>query len=122
MISYELSLNRESVQTTFLHDLGMQNVCVEMVPKIFPKTCKRKLKTIWIFLGRSSQEMKLGFSNTILKQRGKAPGSGRLQNYPDSRRCVTQSNKIVAKATNTMLHKNLKHKNRITYVKEIATQ
>ena len=65
--------------------------------------------------------MKLGFSNTIMKQRGKAC-SGRLQNDPDPRRHTTQSNKIVTKATNTMLHKSLKHKNRMTYVKEIAIQ
>ena len=35
----------------------------------FVKTCWRKLKMIRIFLGRLSQEIKLGFSNTILKQR-----------------------------------------------------
>ena len=53
--------------------------------------CWRKLKTIQIFLGRSSQEMKLGFSNTILKQRGKVC-SERLQNHPDPRRhCISKS-------------------------------
>ena len=30
----ELNLNRESVQTILLHDLGMQKVCAKMVPKI----------------------------------------------------------------------------------------
>ena len=65
--------------------------------------------------------MKLGFSNTILKQRGKACNE-RLQNHPDPKTRVTQNNKIEAKATNTMLHKRLKHKNGMTYVKEIATQ
>ena len=34
MISDELSLNRESVQTILLHDLGMQKVCAKMVSKI----------------------------------------------------------------------------------------
>ena len=53
--------------------------------------------------------------------RGKAC-SKRLHNHRDPRRHATQSNKIVTKATNTMLHKSLKHKNRMTYIKEIATQ
>ena len=82
------------------------------------KTCWKKLKTIRIFLSRLSQEMKLGFSHTILKQRGKAC-SRRLKNHPDPRRRATQSNKIVTKATNTMLHKSLKHKNEMTYVKKL---
>ena len=36
MISDELSLNRESVRTILLHDLGMRKVCAKMVPKILP--------------------------------------------------------------------------------------
>ena len=107
MISDELSLNKESVQTILLHDLGMQKVCKRCVPKWCPRFCQktrsriksnfekicwRKLKTIQIFLGRSSQEIKLGFSNTTLKQRGKAY-SGRLQNHPDPRRHACQNQK-----------------------------
>ena len=103
MISHELSLNRESVQTILLHDLGKQKVCAKMCSKFcqktrsrtksnFVKTCWRKLKMIQIFLGRSSQEMKLGFFNMILKQRGKAC-SGRLQNYPNPRRHACQNQK-----------------------------
>ena len=103
MIAHELSLNRESVQTILLHDLGMQRCMLKWCPRFcqktrsrtesnFVKTCWRKLKTIWIILGRSSQEMKLGFFNTILKQRGKAC-SGRLQNHPDSRRHTCQNQK-----------------------------
>ena len=77
MISNQLSLNRESVQTILLYDLEMWKVRAKVVLKvllkdqkqkphqIFVKTCLRKLKTIWIFLGRSSQEMKLAFSNMI---------------------------------------------------------
>ena len=34
MISEDLSLNKESVQTILLNDLGMQKVCAKMVPKI----------------------------------------------------------------------------------------
>ena len=132
MISDELSLNRESVRTILLHDLGMRKVCAKMVPKILSEDQKQirvkfcedmveKIKDNPDILRQIVQEMKLRFSNTILKQRGKAC-SGRLQNHPDSRRRGTQSNKIVTKATNTMLHKILKHKNGMIYVKEIATQ
>ena len=103
MISDELTLNRESVQTILLHDLGMQKVCAKMVSKIlsedrsrtesnFVKTCWKKLKMIQIFLGRSSEEMKFGFSNTIVKQRGKAV-SERLQNHPDPTRHTCQNQK-----------------------------
>ena len=42
MISDELSLNRESMRTILLHDLGMRKVCVKMVPKIFSKDQKQK--------------------------------------------------------------------------------
>ena len=41
MISDKLSLNRESVQTILLHDLGMQKVCVKMVPKIWSEDHKQ---------------------------------------------------------------------------------
>ena len=41
MISDELSLNKESVQTILLHDLGMQKVCAKMVPKILSKDQKQ---------------------------------------------------------------------------------
>ena len=42
---------------------------------------------------------------------------------PRPKKACDTSNKIVTKATtNTMLHKSLKHKNGMTYVKEIATQ
>ena len=41
MISGELSLNRESVQTILLHDLGMQKVCAKMVLKILLKDQKQ---------------------------------------------------------------------------------
>ena len=103
MISDELSLNRESVQTILLHDLGMQKVCAKWYPRFcwetrsrtesnFVKTCWKKLKMIQIFLGRSSQEMKFGFFNTIVKQRGKAL-SGRLQNHPDPIRHTCQNQK-----------------------------
>ena len=34
IISHELSLSRESVQTILLHDLGMQKMCTKIVPKI----------------------------------------------------------------------------------------
>ena len=40
---------------------------------------------------------------------------------PRPKKGATQSNKIVTKATNIMLHKSL-NKNGITYFKEIATQ
>ena len=51
MTSDELSLNRESVQTNLLHDLGMRKMCAKMVPKILSedqkqnrvKFCKDKL-------------------------------------------------------------------------------
>ena len=33
-IADELGLNRESVQTILLHDLGMRKMCVKLVPKI----------------------------------------------------------------------------------------
>ena len=80
MILDELSLNIKSVQTILLHHLGIQKiVCQNGVYNFvgrpetnFVKTCWRKLKMIQIFLGRSSQEIKIGFSNMILKQRGKA--------------------------------------------------
>ena len=98
MVSDELSLNRESMRTILLHDLGMRMVCAKMVPKILSEDQKQnrvkfcedmleKLKTIRIFLQRSSQEIKLGFSNTFLKQRGKAC-SGRFQNHPNPRTCA----------------------------------
>ena len=41
MISDKLSLNRESVQTILLRDLGMQKVCTKMVPKILYEDQKR---------------------------------------------------------------------------------
>ena len=41
MISDELSLNRELVWTTLLHDLGMRKVCAKMVPKILSEDQKQ---------------------------------------------------------------------------------
>ena len=41
MISDELSLNRESVRTILLHDLGMQKVCAKMVSKILSEDQKQ---------------------------------------------------------------------------------
>ena len=41
MISDELSLNRESVWTILLHDLGMRKVCAEMVPEILSEDQKQ---------------------------------------------------------------------------------
>ena len=41
MISDELSLNRDSVQTILLHDQGMQKVCAKMVPKILSEDQKQ---------------------------------------------------------------------------------
>ena len=54
MISDELSLNRESVWTSLLDNLGMQKVCAKMVPKILledqkqnqVKFCKDMLEKI----------------------------------------------------------------------------
>ena len=74
----ELGLNRESVRTVLLHDLG----CEKCVPNwytrfywktrgstesIFVKACWRRQGMIWTFFTKSSQEMKRGSSNTILK-------------------------------------------------------
>ena len=78
MILDELSLNRQSVWTILLHDLGCKRCVPKWCPRFcrktrsraesnFVKTCWRKLKTFRIFLGRSSQEIKLGFYNTTLK-------------------------------------------------------
>ena len=132
MISDELSLNRESVWTILLHNLGMRKMCAKMLPKILSEDQKQnrvkfyedileKIKENPDILRKIITGDETWFSNTILKQRGKAC-SGRLQNYLDPRRRATESNEIVTKATNTMLHKSLKHKNGMTYVKEIATQ
>ena len=41
MILDELSLNRESVRTILLHDLGMRKVCDKMVPKILSEDQKQ---------------------------------------------------------------------------------
>ena len=41
MISDEPSLNKESVQTILLHDLGMQKVCAKMVLKILSEDQKQ---------------------------------------------------------------------------------
>ena len=41
MISDELNLNRESVQMILLHDLGMENMCAKIVPKILSKDQKQ---------------------------------------------------------------------------------
>ena len=79
MISNELSQNTKLVQTISCCIIWGCKRCVpKWCPRFcqktrsrtesnFVKTCKRKLKTIWIFFSRSSQEMKLGFSNMILK-------------------------------------------------------
>ena len=96
MISDELSLNRESMQIILLHDLVVQKMCAKMprcqrfchkirsrTESNFVKTCWRKLKMIQIFLGRSSQETKFGFSNMILKQRDKAVEDCRITQTQD---------------------------------------
>ena len=41
MIADELGLNRESVRTILLHDLGMPKVCVKLVPKILSEDQKQ---------------------------------------------------------------------------------
>ena len=132
MISDELSLNRESVQTILLHDLGMREVCAKMVLKILSedqkqnrvKICEDVLEKIkddpdilmliiagneaWVFIYDPETKRQNMQWNTA--------------EYPDPRRRATQSSKIVTKATNTTLHKSLKRNNGMTYDEEIATQ
>lgn len=58
MIAEELSLNRESVGTILVQELGIQQVCAKMLPKLlsynqkehratFVETCWKRLGKIW---------------------------------------------------------------------------
>ena len=42
MIADKLGLNRESVRTILLHDLGIQKVCAKLVPKILSEDQKQR--------------------------------------------------------------------------------
>ena len=46
MIADELSLNRESVRTILLHDLGMRKVCAKLVHKILSEDQKQRRVSI----------------------------------------------------------------------------
>ena len=123
MISDELSLNRESVQTILLHDLGMQKVRAKMVPKILSEDQKQnQVKFCEDMLEKIKDDPDIvrqiitGDESCWVFQYDPETKRHSMQwktaDHPDPRWRATQSNKIVTKAANTMLNKSLKQKKR----------